>query len=216
MTSQLEPLYHSQTSLHNWISSYPLWFSSGFCIPFFFFFCLHFDSRLLSRCLHLLVMAASQIRLWGKLSLGFNPNTLVYKFLIKITQHNIAAKVTHCLLNWNLFCINIQSICIQAQKPTIKSIWCSSSIYLPLSKQILLEHPTKFSCRKISMYTLKKNHASFPAKQFRKLTFPSWLRLCIEFLSLSCHHSSVLNAFMPTRVTRSGADSRARLLAKDN
>lgn len=59
MTSQLEPLYLSQPSLHNWISSCPLWFSSRFCIPFCFFR-LHFDSRLLSRRLHLLVTAASQ------------------------------------------------------------------------------------------------------------------------------------------------------------
>lgn len=46
-----------------------------------------------------------------------------------------------------------------------------------------------------------KNELSFLTKQFRKLTFPSWLRLCIEFLSLSCHHSSVLNVFMPTQIT---------------
>lgn len=46
-----------------------------------------------------------------------------------------------------------------------------------------------------------KNQVSFTTKQFRKLTFPSWLRLCIEFLSLSCYHSSVLNAFMPTQIT---------------
>lgn len=54
---------------------------------------------------------------------------------------------------------------------------------------------TKLWLHTPKLYPVKSNLPS--EKQYRKLTFPSWLRLCIVFLSLSCHHSSVLNVFMP-------------------
>lgn len=54
---------------------------------------------------------------------------------------------------------------------------------------------TKLWLHTHKLYPVKLNLPS--EKQYKKLTFPSWLRLCIVFLSLSCHHSPVLNVFMP-------------------